>query len=115
MFTLGIFTTHLPYLLMVVFYAFFWMVGVNKATAGELTSDDNSLMTGITVTEQLNIDSPEHSFSFQDEPDPAVLLPEKNHQNVALQRIVHNGYYLINYYPGKVYSFLFCRPPPLLL
>jgi hypothetical protein len=33
MFTIGIFTTHLPYIAFVVFYAFFLFFGVNKASS----------------------------------------------------------------------------------
>jgi hypothetical protein len=40
MFTFGLFTTHFPYLAFVVFYAYFLIFGVGKATSGEIESDE---------------------------------------------------------------------------
>lgn len=40
MFTIGIFTTHIPYIAFVFFYAFFFLVGIQKAHAGELSDTD---------------------------------------------------------------------------
>jgi hypothetical protein len=44
MFTIGIFTTHLPYIAFVVFYAFFLLFGVNKASSGEIQWGESSII-----------------------------------------------------------------------
>ena len=44
MFTIGIFTTHLPYIAFVVFYAFFLLFGVNKASSGEIQWGESNIV-----------------------------------------------------------------------
>jgi hypothetical protein len=51
MFTIGIFTTHLPYIAFVVFYAFFLLFGVNKASSGEIQWGENNLVLKAPATE----------------------------------------------------------------
>ena len=45
MFTFGIFTTHLPYVAFVVFYAYFLLFGVNKASSGEIENGEKFCKT----------------------------------------------------------------------
>jgi hypothetical protein len=47
MFTVGIFSTHLPYLAFVLFYAFFFLVGIPKASAGDLSNEERFIKTEI--------------------------------------------------------------------
>jgi hypothetical protein len=42
MFTFGIFTTHIPYIAFVVFYAYFLIFGVNQASNGTLQIAEKS-------------------------------------------------------------------------
>jgi len=49
MFTVGLFSTHIPYLAFVVFYAFFFLFGIQKAHAGELSDTDKALVVKISV------------------------------------------------------------------
>lgn len=43
MFTVGIFTTHFPYIAFVVFYAYFLIFGVEKANNGEIRLTEHSV------------------------------------------------------------------------
>ena|SRR6056297_665717 len=40
MFNFGIFSTHLPYLAFVFFYAFFFLIGIPKASAGDFSEGE---------------------------------------------------------------------------
>ncbi len=55
MFTFGIFTTHIPYIAVVAFYAFFLLFGAEKASSGEIHSDNrHAFMADFKVTDNLN-------------------------------------------------------------
>ena len=49
MFTVGIFSTHLPYVAFVLFYAFFFLFGIQKASAGELGGGENIIQAETSV------------------------------------------------------------------
>ena len=50
MFTVGIFSTHIPYIAFVLFYAYFLVTGVNKAVAGEISSGEEMRKTEVFAT-----------------------------------------------------------------
>ena len=55
MFTFGIFTTHIPYIAVVAFYAFFLLFGAEKASSGEIPSDNrHAFMVCFKVTDNHN-------------------------------------------------------------
>lgn len=55
MFTFGIFTTHIPYIAVVAFYAFFLLFGVEKASSGEIHTDNRlAFMAGFNVTDNIH-------------------------------------------------------------
>ncbi|MBN2635490.1 MAG: hypothetical protein JXR61_04410 [Prolixibacteraceae bacterium] len=53
MFTVGIFSTHIPYIAFVLFYAYFLVTGVNKAVSGEISSGEEFCKTEIYASELL--------------------------------------------------------------
>uniref|UniRef100_UPI003217FA5A hypothetical protein n=1 Tax=uncultured Draconibacterium sp. TaxID=1573823 RepID=UPI003217FA5A len=53
MFTVGIFTTHIPYIAMVAFYAYFLIFGIHEATEGKVQVSEKSFI----VQTHLNSDS----------------------------------------------------------
>jgi len=53
MFSVGIFTTHIPYIAFVVFYAWILIFGVEKASNGELQSSEKKFVTEFNV-EKIN-------------------------------------------------------------
>lgn len=62
MFTVGIFSTHLPYIAFVFFYAFFFLFGIPKATTGELSSGEKVLQTETQLVQNI-VYSGEEDFS----------------------------------------------------
>ena len=42
MFTFGMFTTHIPYIALVAFYAYFLLFGMEKASKGEIVADSKN-------------------------------------------------------------------------
>lgn len=65
MFTFGIFTTHLPYVAFVVFYAYFLLFGVNKAVSGELETGEKFCKTEWSVEKHINKDDVQ-AFHYSD-------------------------------------------------
>lgn len=115
MFTIGIFTTHLPYIALVVFYAFFWVFGVNKASTGELNSGKSLLSVEISAYEKVAEISHTASFDNVAASDNFFIPPDNLYYSTAIQKIIHRGYYLFEYFPDNIYNVLFSRPPPFPL
>ncbi len=114
MFTLGIFTTHIPYIALVVFYAFFWIIGVNKASAGELQSADNSISIEIYSGDNyLEIGQNDISSSSKLH-DQQFLTADYNVAFAALQKFKHKCFHPDIQTQGSSYINLFSRPPPFL-
>ena len=69
MFTFGIFTTHFPYLVFVVFYAYFLIFGVNKAATGELQLSDSNFKTEIQSSRSYADLSDDSNYYYQTDVD----------------------------------------------
>ncbi|MDD2380076.1 MAG: hypothetical protein WCY58_09030 [Mariniphaga sp.] len=110
MFTVGIFSTHIPYLAFVFFYALFFLFGLQKEPFGNATSEENVLTSKISVATVKSSVIPEilsenEVWSYSD-------LPEK-------EKVIRLGQITVLYFPpgetkkSKDYYFLhFSRPPP---
>jgi len=55
MFSFGIFSTHIPYVAFVAFYAWFLLFGVDKASRGEFSSAESSFFTELQVENSIFI------------------------------------------------------------
>lgn len=112
MFTVGIFTTHIPYIAFVVFYAFFFLFGVNTPAEEEVQVSDSKFKielqtsksfahaeTGSNFHYQTDFDFSEHN-SFED----SLFKRKINHQCSLIT--VHWQYWLSNSLSN--------RPPPFL-
>lgn len=110
MFTVGIFSTHLPYLAFVFFYAFFFLFGIPKATSGELTSSENILQSETHLVQNIvysgdddfskNQDSHfhfYHSSNFELAPREKPRIPVLHREKVKQSDFCFAR---------------FCRPPP---
>lgn len=115
MFTVGIFTTHLPYIALVVFYAFFWVFGINKATACEIDSGETVFTAKISVYEVIPHLSETAFFDKKAAADHCFIPPDNSYYTSAIQKIIHKGYYLFEYFPDNFYHVLLSRPPPFSL
>lgn len=113
MFTLGIFTTHLPYIALVVFYAFFSIFGISKASSGEIQSVDRMVLVEITSTETFSVTTVDNQYNTQNFSDTGFLPFKVSNIFPALQKLVHKTFYLAEYRKNNFYTTLFSRPPPL--
>lgn len=113
MFTFGIFTTHFPYIVFVVFYGYFLIFGFNKASNGEIQIGGNKFKTEFSESKYYadsNTDSDSYSFSdyvdglYKHAEFEEILFKRKlDHPDFASSEY-RQGYYIIDH---------FCRPPPL--
>ena len=114
MFTLGIFTTHIPYIALVVFYAFFWVFGVNKASSGEIQLAENRISLEIPTVEIDFEIAKNNSFTVQNPFDQFFLPPDYNTSFSALQKLRYKVLHLEKQRQNHTYAVLFSRPPPFL-
>jgi hypothetical protein len=113
MFTIGIFSTHLPYIAFVVFYAYFLLFGVNKASSGEIQWGDSSIVLKAPEKEVAETGSADISnFHFHDA--AGIFSPETAEFFVFKENIQHASFYPENIRQCFFSQALFSRPPPVL-
>jgi len=110
MFTVGIFSTHLPYIAFVTFYAYFFLVGIPKASGGDLSSDESVFSFETNFVQKYdfsdqydyNIDQISQVYFYHS--TNSVFTSEKKllFLNTHQQKVKQN---LLSYSE-------FCRPPP---
>ncbi len=110
MFTFGIFSTHLPYIAFVLFYGFFFLVGIEKASAGDLGEGQQIIPEVISVSVDVlpDVDDIEvHKCNF--------FTGEPDFEQLLLYEIKKNLYSIQNTSLKRWdYRFLrFSRPPPV--
>jgi hypothetical protein len=113
MFTIGIFTTHLPYIAFVVFYAFFLLFGVNKASSGEIQWGENNVVIKAPTEETAGANSADFSKSQHHE-GSGIFSPEIADFFVFKENIQHAAFYPENIRLCYFSQALFSRPPPVL-
>ncbi|WP_372946822.1 hypothetical protein [Mariniphaga sp.] len=113
MFTIGIFTTHLPYIAFVVFYAFFLLFGVNKASSGEIEWGENNLVLKVPAGESNGSDSAE-SLNYHYHQGAGIFSPGTNEHSAFTETIQHTSYPPENTRKWYFSQALFSRPPPVL-
>ncbi|HZH71282.1 MAG TPA: hypothetical protein VFD91_02215 [Mariniphaga sp.] len=113
MFTLGIFTTHLPYIALVMFYAFFWMIGFDTGSAEKLQTG-KSLISVEQAYEHHLEQSIHHYFYEKDKNDKGCYGSQVPFIFRPLKKLIHNGYYLIKHNSCTFKGILFNRPPPVI-
>jgi hypothetical protein len=115
MFTIGIFTTHIPYIAFVAFYAFFILFGVGKASAGDFTSNDNQIHK-IVHAHSITADSyEEYNSSLCDTSVSAIFSPGSNEKPIPHLKYLHKEFLSGNFNQLLICTSLFCRPPPVLI
>lgn len=111
MFTFGIFTTHLPYIAMVAFYAYFLIFGVDQANDGKIKIDEKSQTVQIHISnsvETVSIDT----YCFYKTFDEIIEMHIFEKTTVK-RKWKHHGVakFTSQDYPENA---LFSRPPPAL-
>lgn len=112
MFSFGVFTTHIPYIAFVVFYAYFILFGVNKASNGKLSFVENKNNIEIQFSAH-SCDNLNHS-DFECS-NTHYSLPQTSYRNIILkQKIPRPKIFPKAYKPEIYFENLFSRPPPFL-
>jgi len=111
MFTVGIFSTHLPYIAFVFFYAFFFLFGIQKASAVEVNGEASIKILSVKTDAHTNFSEGYNIYSshdnnvsrlqltyykYFDDKILGVFLSRKDH---IVQILLHTP--------------LFYRPPPV--
>ncbi|HPF50671.1 MAG TPA: hypothetical protein PK335_03805 [Draconibacterium sp.] len=109
MFTVGIFTTHIPYVAFVVFYAYFLIFGVEKASKGEINTQAKSITAEYQVTNYVNTDNVSNYYYNQANTDAFV----REIGSLLLKpRIMHWERVSSVFHYFDLVSSLSNRPPP---
>jgi len=113
MFTIGIFSTHLPYIAFVVFYAYFLIFGVEKASNGELTIGETQFKSEIQLSKsEVNITIDSHYFYH----NISGISTPVYHDPFIFKRKVNYPHIYSSENPHFFYSnSLFNRPPPVMV
>jgi hypothetical protein len=110
MFTVGIFTTHIPYIAFVVFYAWFLLFGIGKAASGEIETGEKYCKTEWVA---------EKHYDFSDSNSGNYYIVQSlinNHgfEEIHFKRkIIYPANTFLEHKQDYFCSSLFCRPPPV--
>ena len=108
MFTIGIFSTHIPYIAFVLFYAYFFVAGVNKAVAGEIPAEENFYTSEIYASD-ISIDLDTYHF-FCEVSDQGKSVHFEDF--LFKQKINYPEYSYTKFRSEFYFESNFCRPPP---
>lgn len=110
MFTIGIFSTHLPYLAFVFFYAYFFIFGIQKANNEELSSNEKTYLTESQTIHTISSQVEHQNFHYY---EFLTNLNSKNTQKVQFKKPLKLTCFsqnqIINSY---IQVSLLNRPPP---
>ena len=110
MFTFGIFTTHLPYVAFVVFYAYFLLFGVNKASSGEIENGEKFCKTEWIAQKHFNKEDVK-VFHYSD--FSCDEIQNQRHSVFETKPGIIRPEFLTLIFSSEKYSTqIFCRPPP---
>lgn len=112
MFTVGIFSTHLPYIAFVFFYAYFFIFGIQKATNGELSNDEKTLLTEARVIDHFDTTSQQYSFHYA---DFQLIKNQTSQKKYIFEKRIKQSCFIRDKLVNTNFSFpLFSRPPPVI-
>ncbi len=112
MFTVGIFTTHLPYVAFVVFYAFFFLLGFNAPAQEEVLKNDNSFEIELQTSVSYADGNTVSDYHYQSGCDNAALFSFE--ERLLNKKLIHNGWQFTTHWQYLLCATLFSRPPPYL-
>jgi len=111
MFTFGIFTTHIPYIAFVVFYAYFLIFGVEKASKGEIQAPGNTIMAEMHSMHHVSMDDQACYFYQTDTHFIAHSAFEAFHFK---RKIKHRRSVSSLFHQFEIVTSLSNRPPPCM-
>ena len=113
MFTVGIFTTHFPYIAFVVFYAFFFLFGVNAPVEEEVQISDSKFKIELQTSKSFADSNIVSNFHYQTEID---FSTHKNFvKSLFKRKINHQCTPITAHWQYCLCNSLFSRPPPSLV
>lgn len=113
MFTIGIFSTHIPYIAFILFYAYFFVAGVNKAVSGEIPSGEKIIKTEMYVSNSYS-DADIDTYHFFCKVSKSHI--SVNHEDFLFKRkINYPEHFLSRIRAEFYYSSFFNKPPPFLV
>ena len=111
MFSVGIFTTHLPYIAMVAFYVWFLIIGVDKTNDGEIQFADKSSTIQMHLDNAVEIIKAENQCFYLSFAEIAeIAFFEKARVKQKWKSFAQTTFVSRDYLENS----LFCRPPPEL-
>lgn len=110
MFSFGIFTTHLPYIAFVVFYAYFLIFGVEKAQDGKIQISEHSVQIKHHVNSFQRSATSIHYFDELSQ--LSVLKQIRLNHFIAVQKWKWYDKQTFSHFQEHFLEFPFCRPPP---
>lgn len=111
MFTVGIFTTHIPYIAFVVFYAWFLLFGVSKAASGEIETGEKYCKTEWVAEKHYDFsDSNSNNIHVN---NPGEFKNTGFEEFLFKRKISFPEYAFPDHLQDYYYSSFFNRPPPV--
>lgn len=112
MFTVGIFTTHFPYIAFVVFYAFFFLFGVKVPVEENIQVNNSKFNIELQTSKSFADTNADSNFHYQTDTD---FSTQTNFEESLFKRKLNNQFTLITvHWQYCLYNSLFSRPPPSL-
>ena len=110
MFTFGIFTTHLPYVAVVAFYAYFLIFGVNKAANGEIEGYEVGFKIELESSKSFDTTNDNSNFYYQNTFD--FYAHSHFERSIFKRKIKYQNSFIAEALRSGFYSTHFGRPPP---
>ena len=111
MFTFGIFTTHIPYIAFVVFYAYFLIFGVEKASKEEIQAPAKSIVAEMHVVNHL---SPDDQTCYFYQTDTNFIAHSAFEVFLFKRKIKHRRSLSVLFHQAEIFTSLSNRPPPCM-
>jgi hypothetical protein len=112
MFTVGIFTTHIPYIAFVVFYAFFFLFGVNTPPENDIKISDSKFKIELQTSQSFADANAISNYHYQTDFD---FSKHNSFENSLFKRKINHQCSLKTLHWQYFYnSSLSNRPPPSL-
>lgn len=112
MFTVGIFTTHIPYIAFVVFYAFFFLFGINTPADKEVQVSDSKFKIELQTSKSFADAETVSNFHYQTDFD---FSEHNNFEDSLFKRKINHPCELNTaHWQYFLSNSLSNRPPPIL-
>ncbi|WP_319500307.1 hypothetical protein [uncultured Draconibacterium sp.] len=110
MFTVGIFTTHIPYLVFIACYAWFLLFGVEQAQEGKIQIAEKSIQIEYHVNQTKALSVSVYHFLQPEKYDSTGI---KNYNNLIIKQ-KWRDYFTPFVSQDCFLEGSFCRPPPAI-